>query len=129
MTTITSEQTPKKKTIQRNSATTVWIIQAISGLLLILLLGLHMIAHHFIVDGGLRTYQDVLDYISNPVIFILEVLFLIVVTPHAMLGLQGIVLDLGPSKRAERVIGWVFWILMIVVLAYGIWLAFALQGL
>jgi succinate dehydrogenase hydrophobic anchor subunit len=71
----------------------------------------------------------VLDYISNPVIFILEVLFLIVVTPHAMLGLQGIVLDLGPSKRAERVIGWVFWILMIVVLAYGIWLAFALQGL
>ncbi|MGD8586423.1 MAG: hypothetical protein PVJ75_13820, partial [Chloroflexota bacterium] len=96
MTTITSEQTPKKKTIQRNSATTVWIIQAISGLLLILLLGLHMIAHHFIVDGGLRTYQDVLDYISNPVIFILEVLFLIVVTPHAMLGLQGIVLDLGP---------------------------------
>jgi succinate dehydrogenase hydrophobic anchor subunit len=87
-----------------------------------------MIAHHFIVDGGLRTFQDVLDYISNPVIFVLEILFLIVVTPHAMLGLQGIVLDLGPSKSVERVIVWVFRILMIVVLGYGIWLAVALQN-
>jgi succinate dehydrogenase / fumarate reductase membrane anchor subunit len=129
MATIASEQTSKKKTIQRDSATTVWIIQAATGLLLIVLLGLHMIAHHFVVEGGLRTFQDVVDYISNPVIFVLELLFLIVVTPHAMLGLQGIVLDLGPSKSAERIIIWVFRILMVVVLGYGIWLAFALQRL
>ena len=129
MATITSEQASKKKTIERDSATGVWIIQAITGVLLIVLLGLHMIAHHFIVEGGLRTFQDVVDYISNPVIFVLELLFLIVVTPHAMLGLQGIVLDLGPSKSAERVIIWVFRILMVLVLGYGIWLAFALQRL
>lgn len=129
MATITSEQASKKKTIERDSATGVWIIQAITGVLLIVLLGLHMIAHHFIVEGGLRTFQDVIDYISNPVIFVLELLFLIVVTPHAMLGLQGIVLDLGPSKSAERVIIWVFRILMVLVLGYGIWLAFALQRL
>lgn len=128
MATITSEQTSKKKTVERDSATGVWIIQAVTGVLLIVLLGLHMIAHHFIVEGGLRTYKEVIDYISNPVIFVLEVLFLIVVTPHAMLGLQGIVLDLGPSKSAERVIVWVFRILMVVVLGYGIWLAIALQN-
>lgn len=128
MTTITSKRTSEKKTIQRDSATTVWIIQAVTGLLLIFLLGLHMIAHHFVVEGGLRTYQDVIDYISNPVIFVLEILFLIVVTPHAMLGLQGIVLDLGPSESAKRVIIWVFRILTVVVLGYGIWLAVALQN-
>ncbi len=128
MATITSEQTSNKKTVERDSATGVWIIQAVTGVLLIVLLGLHMIAHHFIVEGGLRTYKEVIDYISNPVIFVLEVLFLIVVTPHAMLGLQGIVLDLGPSKSAERVIVWVFRILMVVVLGYGIWLAIALQN-
>lgn len=128
MATITSEQSAKQKTIQRDSSTTVWIIQAVTGLLLIVLLGLHMIAHHFIVEGGLRTYQDVLDYISNPVIFVLEILFLIVVTPHAMLGLQGIVLDLGPSESAQRTIVWVFRILTVVILGYGIWLAIALQN-
>ena len=25
-----------------------------------------MIAHHFIVEGGLRDYQQALDYVSNP---------------------------------------------------------------
>lgn len=129
MTTITPDQSDKQKTVQRDSATTVWIIQAITGLLLIVLLGLHMIAHHFIVEGGLRTFQDVVDYISNPVIFVLEVLFLVVVTPHAMLGLQGIVLDLSPSESAQRTIVWIFRILTVLVLVYGIWLAVALQNL
>jgi succinate dehydrogenase hydrophobic anchor subunit len=128
MTTVTSNQSSRNKTIRRDSAAMVWIIQAVTGLLLILLLGLHMIAHHFIVEGGLRTYQDVLDYVSSPVIFVLEVLFLIVVTPHAMLGLQNIVLDLGPGQRAQQTIVWVFRILTVLVLGYGIWLAVALQN-
>ena len=129
MTTIASDKTSKSKMARPDSAASIWIIQAVSGLLLILLLGLHMIAHHYVVEGGLRTYQDVVDYISNPVVFVLEVLFLIVVTPHAMLGLQGIIMDLGPSKSAERTIVWVFRILIILVLGYGIWLALALQQL
>jgi succinate dehydrogenase hydrophobic anchor subunit len=99
MVSITSDKTATKKTTRPSSATTIWIVQAVSGLLLILLLGLHMIAHHFVVEGGLRTYQDVVDYISNPIVFVLELLFLIVVTPHAMFGLQGIVMDLGPGEK------------------------------
>ena len=129
MASITSDQAQAKQPVRRDAAGTVWIIQAISGLLLIFLLALHMIAHHFIVEGGLRNFEEVIDYISNPVIFILEVLFLIVVTPHAMLGMQSIVMDLGPSEDASRIITWVFRILTIVILAYGIWLAVALQGL
>lgn len=129
MATITSARSTKRKTAQSDSAASIWIIQAITGLLLILLLGLHMIAHHYVVEGGLRTYQDVVDYISNPVVFVLELLFLIVVTPHAMIGMQNIILDLGPGESARRTIVWIFRILTIVVLGYGVWLAFALQNL
>jgi succinate dehydrogenase hydrophobic anchor subunit len=99
----------------------------VSGLLLILLLGLHMIAHHYVVEGGLRTFADVLDYVRNPIIFVLEVLFLLVVTPHAILGLRAIILDLGPSKQAVTVINWVLGIVGVAATAYGIWLAVALQ--
>ncbi|MGB3716208.1 MAG: hypothetical protein WA996_17445 [Candidatus Promineifilaceae bacterium] len=123
------DQKAKKPVARPDSAGTIWLIQIITGALLILLLGLHMIAHHFVVEGGLRTYQDVIDYVSNPVIFVLEILFLIVVAPHAVLGLQNIVLDLGPSKDTERWIVWVFRLLLIATLAYGIWMAFALQQL
>ncbi len=118
-----------KRSAQRDSAGVSWLILAFSGLALIPILGLHMIAHHFIVEGGLRTFQDVIDYISNPVVFALEVIFLIVVTPHAMLGLYGIVIDLGPSQRAKKSIVWILRMVTVIVIGYGIWLSIALQGL
>ena len=118
-----------KKSTTADMSGFYWLVQVISGLLLILLLALHMVAHHFLVEGGLRTYRDVLDYISNPAVFVLEIIFIIVVTPHAMLGLHGILLDLGPGNRAKTTITWVMRILTIVVIGYGIWLALALQAL
>ena len=129
MASMTADQKTMKKATRNNSAGAYWLVQVITGLLLILLLGLHMVAHHFVVEGGLRNFEEVIDYISNPVIFVLEVLFLIVVTPHAMLGLLSIVMDLGPSESAARTITWVFGIVTLVIIAYGIWLAVALQNL
>ena len=129
MASMTAAQKTTGKAARKDSAGAYWLVQVITGLLLIFLLGLHMIAHHFVAEGGLRNFEEVIAYISNPIIFVLEVLFLIVVTPHAMLGLQNIVMDLGPSESATRTITWVFRILTIVILAYGIWLAIALQNL
>ncbi len=124
-----SSQLKQKQSAQTDTAGAMWLVQVITGALLILLLGLHMIAHHYVVEGGLRTFRDVQDYISNPLIFTLEVLFLIVVTPHAMLGVLKIILDLGPSKSAERAILWVIRVITVAIIAYGIWLAVAIQGL
>jgi len=129
MASITSDKGGATEARRKDSAGALWIVQAISGLLLFPILGLHMIAHHYVVEGGLRTFQDVVAYISNPIIFALEVLFLIVVVPHAMLGLQSIVMDLGPSERTERTITRIFRILMILIIVYGIWLALVLQNL
>jgi succinate dehydrogenase / fumarate reductase, membrane anchor subunit len=124
---VMTERSAERRAVPGNAAGAIWIIQAVSGLLLILLLGLHMIAHHYVVEGGLRTFADVLDYVRNPIIFVLEVLFLLVVTPHAILGLRAIILDLGPSKQAVTVINWVLGIVGVAATAYGIWLAVALQ--
>ncbi|MDX1617024.1 MAG: hypothetical protein R3300_22145, partial [Candidatus Promineifilaceae bacterium] len=118
-----TDRSVTRPTVDGGAAGAIWIIQAISGLLLILLLGLHMIAHHFVVEGGLRTFSDVVDYVSNPVIFALEVLFLIIVTPHAILGLRTVLLDLGPGKRTAQVIDWVLAIVGLAAIGYGIWLA------
>ena len=79
-----------------------WIFQAFSGAMLLILLGLHMVAQHFIVKGGLRTYADVVTYISNPIIFVLEILFLIAVTWYALLGVRAILFDLGLKPVTER---------------------------
>jgi succinate dehydrogenase / fumarate reductase membrane anchor subunit len=124
---VLSDRPAQKKTTQSDLAGTLWLVQAISGKLLVLLLGLHMIAHHFIVEGGLRTFQDVIDYVSNPIIFALEVAFLLIVTPHAMLGLRAIILDLKPSEGARKAADWILAIVGIAAIGYGIYLAVALQ--
>lgn len=114
---------------QPSAAGTLWLLQAISGILLIAVLGLHMLAHHFVVEGGLRNFQQVVGYVANPVIFALEVIFLTVVTAHAALGVRAVLFDLGLSSRAQRTVNWVLTLIGLAVLAYGIWLALALQRL
>jgi succinate dehydrogenase hydrophobic anchor subunit len=101
-----------------------WLVQAVSGLLLIVLLGLHLIANHFVVPGGLQTYQDVVHYLSNPLILVLEVLFLIVVTAHALLGVRAVILDTSISQRTERSLNTVLIVLGVLIVLYGFWLTF-----
>lgn len=64
---------------QEPKATAGWLWQVITGVGLVFLLGLHIIANHFIAKGGLRNFADVLAYLRNPVFLVLEVLFLVVV--------------------------------------------------
>ena len=101
-----------------------WWWTALTGAALLLLLTVHMVANHFVVEnvGGLRSYEQVLDYIANPVIFTLELFFLIVVTIHALLGLRGVLFDLGIGVRARRRTDLLLWLLGLVTVGYGFFL-------
>jgi succinate dehydrogenase hydrophobic anchor subunit len=96
----------------------------VTGLALLVLVGVHMVAHHFVVEevGGLRTYRQVLAYIASPTIFVVESAFLITVTAHALLGVRGVLLDLGVGPRARRRIDVGLWTLGIATVAYGLFL-------
>lgn len=99
-----------------------WIVQALTGVGLVLLAGLHFVAHHFVVEGGLRDFAQVQAYIRNPLIWPLEVLFLLVVTPHALLGVRAILLDLGAGPAAKRRLDLVLWVVGVLTVGYGLWL-------
>ncbi len=88
---------------------------------LVALATLHIVAQHFVVHqkGGLRTYGEVLSYISNPVIFVLEMGFLFAVTIHGMLGIRGILHDLDLSPRASRRLDRTLWTIGTVTVVYG----------
>ncbi len=103
-----------------------WVWQAVTGIALLVLLGLHFVAHHFIVEGGLRNFQQVQEYLANPIILTLEVLFLMVVTPHALLGVRAILLDLQLSEATERFIDRAMWVIGIATVLYGFWLTWSI---
>jgi succinate dehydrogenase membrane anchor subunit len=87
---------------QEPKATTSWLWQVITGVGLVFLLSFHLVAQHFIVKGGLRDFADVVTYLRNPLVLVLEVLFLVCVATHAMLGVRAILLDFGLTDRAEQ---------------------------
>jgi succinate dehydrogenase hydrophobic anchor subunit len=111
---------PIEETEARRSRT--WRTTAYSGVALLVLVTIHMVAHHFVVEevGGLRTYAQVLDYIANPVMFVVEILFLVVVTTHAMLGLRSVLFDFGLSTKTKRMVARGLLVLGIVTVAYGV---------
>jgi succinate dehydrogenase hydrophobic anchor subunit len=98
-----------------------WRWTAITGVALLVLVTIHMVAHHFVVEsiGGLRTYADVLDYIRTPVIFVIEGVFLVAVTVHAMLGLRSVLLDFGLTERWRHLMERSLVALGIVTAVYG----------
>lgn len=124
-----SRRSLEQMSAERDRSGSLWVLQAFSGLFLVLILGLHMIAHHFIVEGGLRDYQQVLDYVANPAIFVTEIAFVILAVIHSMLGTRAIILDLRPSLGATKTLNWVLGIVGGITIAYGIWLALRLQSL
>lgn len=106
----------------RGRQTLVWRATAFSGVALVVLITVHMVAHHFVVQGtgGLRSYRQVLEYVANPAIFTIELLFLVAVTVHAMLGLRGVLFDLATGERARAWISRALVVLGVVTVAYGV---------
>lgn len=102
--------------------TWLWLLKILSGILLVILLGIHLVVNHFVAEGGLLTYADVVAYYQNPIIPIMEICFLAIVVSHSLIGLRGILLDLKPSRNVLKIIDVVFVLGGISVVAYGIWL-------
>jgi len=105
---------------QETKPTVAWLWQVVTGVGLVVLLGLHMIANHFIAKGGLRDYAAVVAYLRNPIILVLEILFLVCVTTHALLGVRAIFLDFGVSERIEQLLTRVLKWIGVVTIGYGL---------
>lgn len=85
-----------------------------------------MIAHHFLAEGGIRDYQQVIAYLSNPIIIATELAFLISVTIHAMLGMRAILFDLGLSAQMERLVTYASLVIGVITILYGFWLTYVI---
>jgi len=102
----------------------LWLIKILTGLLLIIILAVHFTVNHMLGSmAGLMTYEEVVIYYAkNLIIPLMEILFVIFVVSHALLGLRSILLDMNPSRKTLNVINWLFTIVGIVSIVYGIWL-------
>ena len=123
---IEQDFTEATRSRRRPRPTFAWLAQVVSGVLLLVLLTVHMVAQHFVVEGGLRTYDQVIAWIRNPVVFAVEALLLVCVTWHGIAGIHAVLLDLGLRGRVERIAARVLLDLGVVTVLYGLWLLYML---
>lgn len=100
----------------------LWLAKIASGVLVFTLLIVHFVVNHLVAAGGLLSYADVLAYLANPAVKLMEGSFLVLVTAHALLGLRGISLDVNPSPTAQRVIDGLLIMIGLAAISYGLWL-------
>lgn len=109
-------------------AGTWWLVKAASGVLLVVFLGMHLVAQHFLVPGGLRDFASVVSYLRNPIALVAELGLLAAVVTHAALGVRAVLVDVLPSAVAVRRASWVLGGAAIAAFAYGIGLTLAVIG-
>lgn len=105
-----------------------WFFKIISGFLIIVILIIHLVVNHLIVEGGLLSYADVVQYYQKAIVPIMEIFFLVFVVVHALLGLRSILLDLHPSNKLLKAINYGLVSLGTVSIVYGTWLVIVIVG-
>jgi succinate dehydrogenase hydrophobic anchor subunit len=118
---------PQLETKMQTRSSWAWIGQAVSGVLLIAILLLHMYFQHF-QSQGLLDAGEVVGHVSSFLIFALEILFIIVVTYHALLGVRAVIFDLNLSESTRRKVSVGLTILGVATALYGVILAFLIQS-
>ncbi|MFM8321842.1 MAG: hypothetical protein ACKOC5_13095 [Chloroflexota bacterium] len=106
-----------------------WLIKIATGPLLLVLIFVHLVVNHFVgSQNGLMSYADVVAYFSNPWVVAMEITFLIAAVTHSLLGLRAVLLDLRPSLKAVQLINWLFGLVGVGFIVYGIWLALTIAA-
>jgi succinate dehydrogenase / fumarate reductase membrane anchor subunit len=110
--------------------TWIWLIKIVTGPLLLLVIGLHFTVNHYMgsMSSGLMTYEDIVAYYQNPLIPAIEIVFLVTVVAHSLIGLRGIILDMNPSRRVLNVVTWLLVVFGVFSVGYGVWLALAIAS-
>ncbi len=106
----------------------LWFLKILTGFLVIVVLAIHLIVNHLIVPGGLLSYADIVQYYQIPIIPMMEIVFLIFVVTHALIGLRSVLLDLRPSNILLQWINYGLGVLGIGSIAYGVWLVLVIVG-
>ena len=89
----------------------IWVFHRVSGLMLILLLGIKLLTAFFLMTKGQKSDWALVLHTNSFV----DTILIISVVYHALYGLRTIIIDLG--LRKEKLLFWIFTILGIVLSA------------
>jgi succinate dehydrogenase hydrophobic membrane anchor protein len=111
---LTAEKVPAR-------SSTSWVLQRVTGVLLALLLGGHIVILH-IEDKSPFSLKEIAERLSEQYTFwwFYYVLFVVAAFFHALTGVWAIYLDYGPGPGARKTVLVLLWIVGIALSVYSI---------
>ena len=113
----------------RSGASRLWLVQALTGALLLLFLGVHLVAQHLLAPGGLRDYAAVVAYLREPLALVAELGLLVSVIVHACAGMRASLVDMLPNAAHLRIASIGIALIGLLAAGYAIWLTFSVIAL
>ncbi|MFO7985109.1 MAG: succinate dehydrogenase, hydrophobic membrane anchor protein [Desulfatiglandaceae bacterium] len=80
-----------------------WLLQRISAVILLIVVGFHIGFLHFSNTGEPLNYGEVVTRLKTPILMVFDVLLLIFGIYHALYGVYSVFLDFDSGKK-ERVL-------------------------
>ena len=111
--------------------TYLWFAQLVTGVLIAVLLGIHMVMQH--LNAALGTtdptaWQSMIDRASQGAWVGLYIVLLAFGLYHGINGLRNIILEVTPSARGGRIVTWMLIVFGVVVFIWGTYVPIALSG-
>ena len=92
----------------RQRGSLAWFLHRVSAVLIAVLIVLHLWERHYGAFGKVVTFENTVERLQNPVMFVLAVIFAAVVVYHTLNGLRAIILDLGIGEKTRTIVNWAF---------------------
>jgi succinate dehydrogenase hydrophobic anchor subunit len=115
---------PRTVPRSRSGASRLWLVQAFTGALLLIFLGVHLVAQHLLAPGGLRDYSEVVAYLREPLALAAELGLLVSVIVHACAGMRASLVDMLPDPAHLRMASIGIALVGLLATGYAIWLTF-----
>lgn len=97
----------------------IWYLQRITGILLIIGLGIHFWVLHFANKTGEYLYEEVAKRLSQPEWKVFYIVFLIVVIYHAMVGVRMILNDFRLPASVKSLFGFILFVIGVALFIWG----------
>jgi succinate dehydrogenase hydrophobic anchor subunit len=101
------------------------MVQALTGGFLLIFLGMHLVAQHFLAPGGLRDYTAVIAYLREPLALVAELGLLVSVVVHACAGMRASLVDVIANPAHLRIASIVIAFVGVLAGGYAVWLTYS----
>lgn len=105
----------------REAGTWLWILQRVTGVGMLLFVGLHIWYTHFALPVGELNADEITGRLQRLTFVIIDYGLLVFAMFHAMNGLRNVLLDFSFAAKRRRAISWLLTIVGIVWTGFGFW--------